>query len=401
MASRNPEPLPASPYPASSAALHRLSFSDLTGWQQDDHLAALHCFAVSARRMEHHPHSTKALGTDADELRNTGLKALEFLRSPSCDGETARKFFETEFVPMRAGDAPLSGFVTGYFEPEVEASLVRTDRFSWPLLRRPDDLVDLDRDPHDKAAAKALPTGMRFARNTGKTLVEYWDRGEIESGALADRGLELAWIESPVDAFFIHIQGSARLSLPGGKVLRVSYAGKSGHAYTSIGKVLADEGILPRETITMQVLRQWLLDNREAGRELMRRNRSYIFFAETTADDHAVGAATGPVAAAGVALTPGRSLAVDHHLHSFSTPVWLSLAENVPGLGDNSQGRFQRLMIAQDTGSAIIGPSRGDIFTGSGHAAGEIAGIIRHKTDFIFLVPREKSGNVQHGYRSS
>ncbi|MCB1427903.1 MAG: MltA domain-containing protein [Nitratireductor sp.] len=396
MEAREPEKQAGSGPTPANPGFRRVSFTDLAGWQEDDHLAALHCFAVSARHMQNHPHSTKALGTDTLLLQAAGLKALHLLASPDSDRKTARQFFETEFVPVRAGSGTAPGFVTGYFEPEIEASPVRTGRFSWPLLRRPDDLVDLDRDPHDSQAAVALPPELRFARKTGDGLVEYWDRRQIESGALSGRGLELAWIESPVDAFFIHVQGSARLVMPDGGAVRISYAGKSGQTYTSIGKVLADDGILPRETITMQVLRQWLLDNRDAGRELMWRNRSYIFFGETAANESATGAATGPVAAAGVPLTPGRSLAIDHRLHSFSTPVWLSLAEPVPGLGDSATGRFQRLMIAQDTGSAIIGPARGDIFTGSGHAAGEAAGIVKHRTDFVYLVP-EKQDRIQAG----
>ncbi|MEZ5872991.1 MAG: MltA domain-containing protein [Nitratireductor sp.] len=362
----------------------QLSFAEIPGWARDDHVAALRCFAVSARRMETRPHSTKQLGTNAESLRTAGLAALRLLADAEPDRNAARRFFETGFVPVRAAGPDTQGFVTGYFEPVVEASGHRTDRFSWPLLRRPPDLVDLDRDPHDPVSARNLPEGFRFARDTGAGLVEYWDRKEIENGALADRELELAWLEDPVDAFFIHIQGSACLKMRDGSSRRISYAGKSGHPYTSVGKLLADEGILPRETITMQVLRQWLIDNRSEGRELMQRNRSYIFFAETSADKMADGNASGPVAAAGVPLTPGRSLAVDHRLHTFSTPVWLSLQERLPGQDHD----FSRLMIAQDTGSAIVGPARGDIFTGSGYAAGELAGVIRHRTDFIYLVPR-------------
>ena len=176
----------------------------------------------------------------------------------------------------------------------------------------------------------------------------------------------LAWIESPVDGFFVHIQGSARLQMPDGEIWRISYAGKSGHPFTPIGAWLVANGHLTREDVTMDTIRDFLLADEKRARELMNRNRSFIFFQRTTQENPDL----GPVAAAGVALTPGRSLAIDHRLHTFGTPIFVATHEPLP----QQSAPFRRLMLAQDTGSAIIGPARGDLFIGSGREAGSVAG---------------------------
>jgi membrane-bound lytic murein transglycosylase A len=222
---------------------------------------------------------------------------------------------------------------------------------------------------------------MRFARRTASGFVPFFDRLAIESGALAGRGLELAWLADPVDAFFVHVQGSARLRLTDGGTLRVSFDGKSGHPYTSIGRLAVERGLLSRDEADKDGLEAWLKRNREAGLALMRENRSYIFFRATSqAEDE------GPIGAAGVPLSPGRSLAVDRTLHTFHTPIWV----DAPGVHDGSGGdaTFRRLMIAQDTGSAILGPARGDIFFGSGDRAGSMAGRVRHRAEMILLLPQ-------------
>jgi membrane-bound lytic murein transglycosylase A len=190
----------------------------------------------------------------------------------------------------------------------------------------------------------------------------------------------IAWLEDKVDLFFVHVQGAARLEMEDGQTMRVTYAAKSGHPFTGPGGVLADLGEIPREKVTMQSIRAWLRANPHRMDEILWRNRSFIFFREMTVDD----ADAGPVAAAKVQLTAGRSIAVDRLLHPFGTPFYVH-APSLTAFGGTS---FRRLMIAQDTGSAIVGAARGDLFTGSGAAAGEIAGIIRHPADFYALVPR-------------
>ena len=360
--------------PASSL-LEPTGFDAIEGWAGDDHAAALSCFRVSARRMLEQPYRTRSLGIDSGRLAR--IAGLALADAPvSANATAARQFFEHHFRPYRiVPGGGGSGFVTGYFEPELPASPVRTDRFTYPLYRRPPDLVDID----DATRPAGMDPSFRFARKTGSGLAEYFDRGEIEAGALTGLGLELAWLESPVDGFFVHIQGSARLAMVDGSVMRVSYAGKSGHPYTAIGALLVETGEMRREDVTMATLRDWLRANPERGSALMARNRSFIFFAESQVSDPAL----GPVGAAGVPLTAGRSIALDHTVHTFGTPVWIATREPLP---DESRP-FRRLMIGQDTGSAIVGPARGDLFIGSGEEAGTIAGAIRHRADFVVLVP--------------
>ena len=264
------------------------------------------------------------------------------------------------------------GFFTGYYEPEVAGSLTRTSEFTVPLLSPPDDLVEFD----PAHPPPGLDPALRFAMRTADGFSEYADRAAIMAGALDGRGLELVWLADPIDAFFIHIQGAARIRLTDGRSLRVTYAAKTGHPYTPIGRVLVERGALKSGTATMPAIRAWLAAHPGEAAALMGENRSYIFFREAPVDDPAL----GPVAAAKVPLTPGRSLAVDRLLHSFHLPVWVDTT-----LPD--QTSFSRLMIAQDTGSAIVGAARGDIFFGSGDAAGSIAGAMSARGRFVVLAP--------------
>lgn len=349
------------------ARIEACTFGELAGWDGDDHTAALACFRISARRMAIKPYTTKALGIDAGDLAGVAVHAVNW---PDRD---ARAFFETWFEPARVVPDAGTGFVTGYFEPVLEASPVRTPRFSYPLYHRPNDLARID----DASRPHGMDAGFMFARKTMHGYSEYADREAIEAGALANRGLELAWIESPVDGFFVHIQGSARLLINDGAVWRISYAAKSGHPFSPIGAWLIENGHLRRQDVTMLSIRDWLNADPDRARQLMNRNRSFIFFQRTTQDDPSL----GPVAAASVPLTPGRSLAVDHRLHTFGTPIHVATRQPVCGAS------FQRLMVAQDTGSAIVGPARGDLFLGSGEDAGAVAGAVKHVADFHVLVP--------------
>ncbi|TIO55489.1 MAG: transglycosylase, partial [Mesorhizobium sp.] len=217
--------------------------------------------------------------------------------------------------------------------------------------------------------------------------VEYFDRGAIERGALSGRNLEIAWLADKVDAFFIHVQGAARLKMADGRLCRVTYAAKSGQRFTGPGRILSETGEIPLEKVTMQSIRAWFKAHPERVDEILWQNRSYIFFREAPVDDPEL----GPIAAAKVPLTPGRSVAVDRLLHTFGTPFYI-VAPTLTAFGGKP---FRRLMIAQDTGSAITGAARGDLFAGSGDAAGEIAGVVRNAADFYALVPR---GLVDRGY---
>jgi len=351
----------------------RVGFSDLDAWQEDDHQAALACFRVSAKGFSDEVPISRLAVQPSDVLLQVAEKALA-VDMNSIGKIGARRFFEENFTPMRYEKD--TGFVTAYFEPEVEASRTKTAEFSYPLYRRPHDLEKIEKE----SPPAGVTHGLEYARKTTNGYVDFFNRGEIDNGALADRGLELFWLKSVIEGFYIHIQGSARLSFSDGSAARVSYAGKTGHPYTSIGKELVAQGTFAVENANMTNIRAWLEEDLERAMEMLHRNKSFIFFTEVVGHDPEF----GPIAAAGVQLTPGRSLAVDKSVHAYGTPIWISTEKPLP----SDTKSFQRLMIAQDTGSAIVGPQRGDIFIGSGDEAGMIAGAVRHNTDFVILVPK-------------
>jgi membrane-bound lytic murein transglycosylase A len=250
----------------------------------------------------------------------------------------------------------------------------RDGRFQYPVYRRPDDLVPLVPDKYRARFDEQL-TAMRRG---GEELVPFYTRAEIEDGALEGEDLEILYLDDPVDLFFMQVQGSGLVRLDDGSQTRLTFAGKNGHPYSSIGKLLLERGEVAPDAAGMEEVKAWLRADPERGKRLMRENRSYVFFRELWADEE------GPLGAEGVPLSPGRSLAVDASIHPLGTPIFVT----VPDLTDADGKQFQRLMIAQDVGSAIKGPRRGDIFFGSGEAAGRIAGNTRHAARFIILLPR-------------
>ena len=352
-----------------------VSYADLPGWREDAPRGAFEAFRRSAIHARQKPYRAGSLGIQCRHFAGAYEAALEW--DPVDEGG-ARAFFETWFLPCRilAEDGG-SGFVTGFYEPEAAASPIRTARYQVPLYARPEDLVEID----DTNRPAGFDPYLAFGRRTASGIVEYHDREAIETGALGDKAAAIAWLARPVDAFFIHVQGAARLSMTDGSVKRVTYAAKSGQRFTGPGHVLADLGEIARQDVTMQSIRAWFVENPHRINEILWRNRSYIFFRETALGD----AESGPIAAAKVQLHAGRSLAVDRLLHTFGTPFFI----DAPSLTAFDGEPFRRLMIAQDTGSAIVGPARGDIFAGTGEHAGEIAGVIRHSADFYALLPRE------------
>ncbi len=359
---------------ALSPRFEPMGYESLSGWAADDHRQALSAFRRSAFQTLVRPYGTGSLGVEFGEFavaygdaRTVGIATRQ----------AARSFFERHFVPARIVDEDGGpGFVTGYYEPEVTASPVRTEMFCIPLLRRSHDLVDVN----DLNRPSTLDRAFAFGRAAPDGIEEYPDRRAIERGALDAEALAIAWVADKVDAFFIHVQGSARLNLTDSRVMRITYAAKSGHPFSGPGKRLADLGEIPLADVTMQSIRAWFKTNPHRVDEILHYNRSYIFFREAEVDDPAL----GPIAAAKAPLTPGRSIAVDRLLHTFGTPFYI----DAPDLTAFGGAGFRRLMIAQDTGSAIIGPARADLFAGSGDAAGEIAGVVRHQANFHALLPR-------------
>lgn len=357
----------------------RLGFDRLPGWAEDDHAAALACFLNMPLRWW----STEFADAARDPGRAGMVASLEaaMLRARTVapgDAEAARAFFERSFTVHPVGlPAGERGFVTGYFEPVLDASRERTPSHCWPLYAPPPNLVEATDDP----PSSDMQRGWRFRLRTAHGDAQPPDRRAIRTGALDGLGLEIAWLDDPVDQFLVHVQGSARLRFADTGEMRLCYAAKNGFPYVSIGRHLVETGMIAQQDMTMAVLCDWLRADLERGLAVMDLNPSYIFFhaSERAPNDG------GPVGDAGIALTAGRSLAVDPRHHAYGTPIFVATAEPVGG----DRSVRGRLMVAQDTGSAITGEARGDLFIGSGRAAGEIAGAIRQDADFYVLQPRD------------
>ena len=292
----------------------------------------------------------------------------------------ARIFFETAFQPFAVTvDGESTGLFTGYYEPELRASPVRSAVFSTPLYRRPADLVELD-----LGRFRADLKGERIVgRVDGAGFVPYHDRGAIMDGVLDAQALELAWLDDPVEAFFLQIQGSGRLVYPDGTAMRVGYAGKNGRPYASIGRALVKRGEITLDEASAQRIKRWVRENPDGARDLLATNESFVFF-EARADD-----GEGPRGAQGAPLTAGRSMAVDRSYLPLGLPVWLDL----PYDGAPSD-HIRRIVVAQDVGGAIKGPIRGDFFWGSGDRAGAFAGRMKSRGRYFILLPRSLAAQV-------
>ncbi len=354
-----------------------LSWNDVAGWSDDDQLASFKTFRASCAPIaaQNGPApDDKFLGTT---LR-TPCKAAR--RAQINDAAAARAFFEQHFVPLqisRLGED--AGFVTGYYEPVVEGSRARSDIYSVPIYRRPSNLFVRG---YNQASPSLPNKGQVFRKIGRRKLVPYYDRGEIEDGKIAGRGLEIVWLKNQTDLLFIQIQGSARIKLEDGSMVRINYDAHNGFPYTPIGRVLIERGIVPKDQMSMQRIREYMEQNPGVADELRRQNKSYVFFREVTLSDK-----DEAVGAQGVPLTPGRSIAVDKSLHLYGTPFYIDAT--LPIESDTSNTPFRRLMVAQDTGSAIVGPARADLYFGAGVEAGRIAGRIKNAANFALLLPRE------------
>ncbi len=354
------------------------AFADLDGWRDDDHRDAFAAFVRSCRKLKSRSdsHAMGKSGGRLSQWRPACAAATTLGARPGRDA--ARTFFERHFRPVPVyGGGDRNGLFTGYFEPELSGSLTRNAVYSVPLYPRPPDLVAFPAGLPRHPDARGLPRG-RIVNGRG---LPYYTRRQIDQGALRGKVEPVLYLRSKVDAFFLHIQGSGRVRLPDGRVTRVAFAGKTGLPYTAIGGVLAKNGALARDRISMQTIRQWLENNPARADEVMWHNRSYIFFRRLDGSDPSL----GPPGAQGVALTPGRSLAVDGKVHGYGTPVWLETT--APSAAGGAVEPFRRLMIAQDTGTAIRGAVRGDVFWGSGQAAGEIAGRMQNRGRMHVLLP--------------
>jgi membrane-bound lytic murein transglycosylase A len=246
-----------------------------------------------------------------------------------------------------------------------------------PVYRRPSNLF-----VRGTTQSSALPNKGQVYRKIGRRkLVPYYDRAEIEDGAIAGRGLEICWLKNQTDLLFTQIQGSARVRLEDGSTLRINYDAHNGYPYTPVGRILIERNIIPKEQMSMQKIREWMEQNPDGANDLRRQNKSYVFFREVQLSDK-----DEAVGAQGVPLTPGRSIAVDKALHVYGTPFFIE--GELPIDSERSKTPFHRLMIAQDTGSAIVGPARADLYFGAGTEAGRVSGRLRHNARFVILIPK-------------
>jgi len=379
----NPPARPHLPYPRlafpleiSGSQYAPVGWADIPGWREDDHLSAYKAFRASCRLIwaQHAlPSDPKALGISLrDPCR--AAKSLDL-----SDGAKARAFFEEHFLPLRISRlGEDSGFVTGYYEPVIDGSRTQTDVYTVPIYRRPSNLFVRG----FKQSNIGLPNKGQVFRKIGRRkLVPYYDRAEIEDGAIAGRGLEICWLKNQTDLLFTQIQGSARVRIEDGSTIRINYDAHNGYPYTAVGRILIDRGIVPKDQMSMQRIREWMDQNPDGAKELRRQNRAYVFFREVQLSD-----TDEAVGAQGVPLTPGRSIAVDKALHVYGTPFFIE--GELPIESEQSKTPFRRLMVAQDTGSAIVGPARADIYFGAGADAGRVSGRLRNNARFVMLVPK-------------
>lgn len=352
-----------------------VAFEQIHGWAKDDHLAAFKAFLKSCDRVI----AAAKAGNLAGKIATPPALLAACADASAAKGVTtpaaARKFFESHFTPHKVVHDRTQGLLTGYYEPVIDGSRTRTGRFQTPLYKRPPELVNLVHEAQRGAMGQKLTHG----RKTEKGVVPFATREEIEKGALAGRGLELIYLADPVEKFFMQIQGSGRIRLTDGTHVRVHYDGKNGHPYASIGRYLIERGVLASEGLSMQVLGRWLRADRKRGQETMWRNPSYVFFRELAGAE-----AESVLGVLDIPLTDLRSLAVDTTWHPIGMPVWVA-APTVRNA--RTPDGMHRLMIAQDVGSAIRGPERGDIFFGSGDAAARIAGVTKEPGNFYVLHP--------------
>ncbi|MFM2045001.1 MAG: rane-bound lytic murein transglycosylase [Pseudomonadota bacterium] len=364
---------PGAEAPAPRLTLLPADFADLPGWAGDAHADALPVFALSCDRLLRQPQD-RALGPDGAMGRVADWVApcRALAGVPAGNHAAARAYFEEWFQPHLAGNnGAAEGLFTGYYEASLTGSRTRKGPYQTPLRRRPADLVMVD--------LGEFRDGMKGERIAGRVtdgrLRPYEDRAAIEAGKLPEKGLEIVWVDDPVDAFFLQIQGSGRIRLDDGTEMRVGYDGQNGHPYVAIGRELVARGALTREEVSMQTIRAWLDANPGEARAVMHKNPSYVFFR--------VLEGPGPIGAQGVPLTAGRSIAVDRSFVAYGTPLWLEAADPL-----DASARIRRLMVAQDTGGAIRGPVRGDFFWGYGAEAELRAGKMKSPGRYWLLIPR-------------
>lgn len=354
--------------------LKETSFEKLDGWHEDNPTRALTALQKSCVRIiRKDPSANFGVGNFAGIAKDWQEVCKKLSSHLSNANKKPHLFFEENFTPYEIwGGDGRDGLFTGYYEPTLYGSYTKSTKYNVPLYSRPNDLVKVN-------LGKFIPEwkGKTIkGRVNGKEFIPYYNRTEIENGALDNKEHEIVWVNNTVDAFFLHIQGSGRVVLDNGEELRIGYADQNGHGYTAIGRELINRNAIPREKMSMQAIRKWLENNPKEAADVMNINNSYIFFHKLDND------LDGPLGAEGISLTPRRSLAVDRRKIPYGVPIWLNAEEPENGK------RIQRLMIAQDTGGAIKGSVRGDFFWGPGEEAAHKAGLMKSEGMSWLLLPK-------------
>jgi peptidoglycan lytic transglycosylase A len=362
-------PMPAEALHFRHAQVETLTYAKLAGWDKDDLAAAFAAYMKSCDAILQGTRAMRKARLIYGGLYNACEKGMKLAAGGKVDTAAARKFFEDNFKPVRILPemhtygfyTGADGFYTGYYETEVAGSRVKTDEFTVPLYGVP-------------------------AKYAGKrsTVFGRYTRAEIENGALDGKDLAICYVKDPVDAFFAQIQGSTRVKLNDGELLRLNYIASNGKPYTPVGHILIEQGVYTPAEMSMDKIREYMEANPEKGKELRDKNRSYVFFSATAlkSDEECLGAQ-------GIPLTPWRSLAVDPTIHVYGQPIWIDA--KLPLKSDAPVDTFQHLMVAQDTGSAIRGVARADIYFGHGPDVPHIAGRIKQFGKFVMLIPKDVS----------
>ncbi|WP_239986701.1 murein transglycosylase A [Fastidiosibacter lacustris] len=334
-----------------------MSYQILPNWDCGDQMYAYQALQISC----------KAILTNKNYNQNWITSCNNVLATYAHTDRKAREIIEQNFSPYLVRyDDKVEGLFTGYYAPAISGSLYRNEEYSVPIYKTPNNLVQ-----------KKTKSGTQYGRIVKGKLVPYYTREEISNNNYLSKKDVIAWVGSRIERTFLQIQGSGRIELTNGETILVGYDSQNGHPYRPIGRYLLENKLIPREEITMQSIKKWLYDHPQHANKVLNYDPSFVFFR--------VLSHSNPIGAQGVPLTPSYSIAIDNNYYQYGTPVWLSTSYQTP---EQKFQKLDRLLIAQDTGGAINGPIRGDIFWGNGELAEYYAGHMKHPGTMFVLLPK-------------